>query len=458
MIVALGVAMTVMTGYASWSILTIRATRQALYREQALMLAEAGVEYYRWHLAHSPDDFQDGAGAAGPYTHGYHDRYGNLVGTFTLDIAPPGIGSTIVTVKSTGTPAVTPRTDRSVEVKLGKPSWAKFAVVADSVMRFGEGTEIYGPVHSNDGIRFDGLAHNLTSSSKDKYDDPDHGGDDEFGVHTHLAPVDPLPPSAVPARTDVFEAGRAFPVPSVDFTGISADLAQMKSDAQDDGRYFGSSGSLGYEIVFKTDDTFDLYRVTSLVNPPSGCSDGQDYWGTWSVNNRTFLNNYGNPANGIVFLEDNTWVRGQISTARVTVAVAKFPESPSTYRHITVNQDLLYTNYDGSDALALIAQGNINAGMVSEDDLRIDAAVLAQNGRVGRHYYGSSCNPYNHRDAITLYGMIGTNERYGFAYTDDTGYDIRELIYDGHFLYAPPPAFPPTADAYQIISWKEVRP
>ena len=57
-----------------------------------------------------------------------------------------------------------------------------------------------------------------------------------------------------------------------------------------------------------------------------------------------------------------------------------------------------------------------------------------------------------------MFGMIGSNIRYGFAYTDDTGYDIRNLIYDGHLLYAPPPEFPATTDFYQLVSWTEVSP
>ena len=38
---------------------------------EALNVAEAGLNYYRWHLAHNPDDLQDGTGGAGPYEHIY---------------------------------------------------------------------------------------------------------------------------------------------------------------------------------------------------------------------------------------------------------------------------------------------------------------------------------------------------------------------------------------------------
>ena len=110
-----------------------------------------------------------------------------------------------------------------------------------------------------------------------------------------------------------------------------------------------------------------------------------------------------------------------------------------------------------------LAQKNINIGMVSEDDLRIDAALVAQNGRVGRFYYRPPfsqgiprCSPYHSRNVITSFGMIGSRNRYGFAYTDGTGYITRNLMYDGNLLYGPPPSFPLTSDQYSILSWEEL--
>jgi hypothetical protein len=292
------------------------------------------------------------------------------------------------------------------------------------------------------------------------YDDPDHAGGLEYGVHTHKSPVDPLPPTAVPTRSDVFMAGRQFPIAAIDFTGITADLAGIKTNAMASGKYFAPSGFFGYHVVLKNNDTFDLYKVKNLTSPPGGCSDTQTGWGTWSIKSggsgQQFVANYAIPANGLIFLEDHVWVDGIINTARVTIASGKFPDNASTRTSITINNDLLYTNYDGQDSIALIAQNNINAGMVSDDDLRIDGALIAQNGRVGRYYYGSSCSPYDDRTKITLYGMIASNQRYGFAYTNGTGYQTRNIIYDANMLYSPPPSFPLTSDQYQMISWKEI--
>lgn len=469
------ISMVLIGGLISWAGVNIKASRLAVSREQALQIAEAGIDYYRWHLAHAQSDYKDGTGVSGPYIHPFYDKDGNQIGTFTLDITPPPNGSTLVTIKSTGKILEDPSVSRAIIVRLAIPSLAKYAVVANSDMRFGEGTEVFGPIHSNGGIRFDGLAHNLITSSRADYDDPDHTGNNEFGVHTHVNPPPSsgindtfrsaeAPPNTVPNRTDVFEAGRAFPVPTVDFVGITTDMAQMKTKAQANGRYFSASGALGYRIVLKTNDTFDLYRVTQLHTASNNCVNnsnvGQTGWGTWSIRantGQTFLANYSFPTDGIIFVEDNLWVDGQINTARLTIASGRFPDSPATRPSITVNNDLLYTNYDGQDVVSLIAQNNINVGMVSDDNLRIDAAIVAQNGRAGRFYYASQCNPYDVRSELTLYGMIASNLRYGFAYTNGTGYQTRNIIYDANLLYGPPPSFPLTSDQYQIISWEEVR-
>ena len=459
------IAVILLTGFLIWVDSFVKSAVRFSDRALAFTVAESGIEYYRWHLAHDPSDYQDGTREPGPYVHPYYDKDGVQIGQFSLDITPPDVGSTIVTIESTGTLTGSSTAERIIEVKMGMPSFAKYAAVVNSDVRFGEGTEVFGEIHSNKGIRFDGLAHNLVTSALEDYDDPDHSGANEFGVHTHIPPIDPLPPASVPSRTDVFEVGRQLGVPELDFTGITQDLAKIKLGAQSSGFYATSSGALGYDIVLKTDDTFDLYTVTALESPPWDCSNllNQSGWGTWSIQSESLIGNNSIPANGLIFIEDDAWVRGQIDSARVTIASARFPDSTSTRSSITINEDLRYTNNDGQDVIGLIAQKNINIGWDSADTLRVDAALIAQNGRVGRYYYAppwwifNGCSPHESKSTITSNGMIGSAQRYGFAYTDDTGYATRNLIYDADLLFGPPPSFPLTAESYETISWDEIK-
>jgi hypothetical protein len=467
------VAIIAVTGFISWASLNMKMSRQAVSKEQALQIAEAGNDYYRWHLAHAVSDYKDGTSSSGPYVHDFKNKDGEVVGNFSLAITPPLVGSTVVAIKSTGTKNSLAEIKRSVETKLAIPTFAKYAVASATEVRFGTGTEIFGPVHSNGGIRFDGLAHNVVSSTKNTYTDPDAPKDNAFGVHTHVVPADPtippspLPPPGVPNRTDVFEAGRTLGVPAIDFAGLTPDLQTMKTSAQSAGVYLDPSGKKGYHLVLRNNNTFDVYRVKSVQSPPSSCENKEganSYWGTWSVNSEEFIANHPVPDNGIVFVEDDVWIEGNISGTRITVAAARFPDVDSTRASITINKNLTYTNYDGQDVIGLIAQRNINIGLDSANNLRIDAALIAQNGRVGRYYYEKyNCGNPAIRNSITLFGMIASDTRYGFSWTcgDDShycsGYKDRFINYDSHLLYGPPPSFPFTSDQYETISWEEVK-
>lgn len=464
-IIFAAIAITVTIALVNWGAVVLKTTRVMVSKEQAFQNAEAGIDYYRWHLAHVTTDYSDGTGSGnGPFVHDIKDADGDIIGQFSLTITPPPVGSTVVKVESKGSVYSTTTSStisRTILATMAIPSLAKFAVVANNNMRFGEGTEIFGPVQANGGIRFDGVAHNLVSSAMSTYTDTDSDRctSNSWGVHTCFGTDDPVPNTPVNNRPDVFMAGRQFPVPAFDFTGLTVNLSQMKTAAQNNGRYFAASGYQGYHIVLKTNDSFDLYTVRSLQSASGNCAtynNGQANWGKWSINNEHFEANYSFPSNGIVFLEDNVWIDGQISTARLTVVVGKFPDNVTTRKSITINSNLKYTNYDGTDVIALVAQGDVNVGYDSANDLRIDAALVAQNGRVGRYYYSSYCGASNVRNSITLNGMIATNMRYGFAYTNNTGYALRNIIYDNNLLYSPPPSFPLTSDQYQTISWQEV--
>lgn len=468
------VAVIIISGLVAFAAANIKLGRRIVLSEQAFQMAEAGLEYYRWHLAHDPSDYTDGTGQPGPYVKNFYDKDGILLGTFSLDIIPPPLGSTLVTLQSTGISAQDTSVQRTIISKLAIPSFANFAAVANAVMRFGSGTEVFGPIHSNNGIRFDGIAHNLVTSLLSNYNDPIHSGANEFAVHTHVnpppgtglnnsfRPLEAPPTSPVMSRTDVFIAGRSFPAPEVEFDTIMNDLIQMKADAESGGLYFASSTVSGYQITLKTDDTFDLFRVNNLRAVPSGCTSGTSGWGSWTASSTTLtlLGNYPFPANGLIFLDDNVWVEGTIDGARLTIVAARIPDDDVNQRRsMTFNNNILYTNYDGTDVIALIGQNNVNAGLYSEDNLRIDAALVAQNGRVGRFSYSDTdCAPYDRRTTLTLYGTIVTALQYGFAYGDPVtnGYSFRNLIYDSFLLYNPPPFFPETEDFHEVIYWKEI--
>jgi hypothetical protein len=453
------IAVLVLGALISWAGTNIKSSRNEVNREQGIEIAEAGVEYYRWHLAHAQNDFQDGSTTPiGPYVHNYYDKDGNLIGAFSLTITPPLIGSTLVTILSQGTVTADPTIVRKIQVRLGMPSIAKYAMVTNSAVYYSSGDEVFGPIHSNVGVGFlngspEPIAHNIVTSAATTFDS-------NFGVYTTVPTSDAGPNGVVPNRPDVFQGGRQFPVPAVDFTGITTDLSAMRTLAQTNGFYRGSSGANGYDIVLQTNGTFNLYKINSLLSPPNNCTNSQSQtgWGTWSINttggSTTLLGNYPFPADGIMFFEDNVWVEGQVNHARLTIAAGTFPVSSATYKNITVNNNLLYTNFDGTDSIGLIAQGNFLVGLNSQNNLTIDGALVAQNGGTIRYYYGSHCGT-NLRNTLTTYGMYASNLQGYFYYGDGiSGYLHQPASYDANMLYSPPPSFPLTGNQYQPISWQ----
>ncbi len=469
------IAIVMIGALISWAAVNIKASRLALEREQAMLIAEAGEDYYRWHLAHASGDYKDGnATSTGPYVHQFYDKDGNDIGAFTLTITPPITGSTLVTIVSRGTIVADPTVHRTLKVQLGIPSLAKYAMVTNAVVYYGCGDEVFGPIHSNVGVGFfacgsgaQPIAHNVVTSAVSTFND----GSNHFGVYTSVSPADPTPPASVPNRPDVFVSGRQFPVPAVDFSSITSDLSAIKANAQASGFYRAASGGQGYKVVLKTNDTFDLYKVNSLLSTPGGCtnSQGQTGWGTWSIKNdvpngaptggaATLLGNYPFPANGLMFFEDHVWIEGQINSARLTIAAGAFPVNSATYKNIIVNNNLIYTNFDGTDAIGLIAQGNFLVGMASAANLTIDGAIIAQNGKTIRYYYNGCGASYDLRTSLTTYGMFASNGQGYFYYSGggNSGYASQPASYDGNFLFGPPPSFPLTSSSYQIISWGEI--
>ncbi len=459
-ILATSLFLAITLGAISVGLLQQKLIRYKVASAQALHVAEAGVNYYRWVLYHEKNEYCNhepcqGAPDYGPYgPYEYTDMSGNVKGYYELYITPPPQnGSTIVVVKSVGWLEKYPNIKRTIEVRVGIPSWSTYSGLANSFVRYGTSAEVYGRVHSNVGIRFDGIAHNLVTSAVLDYDDPDHSGPNEFGVHTHVNPIDPLPdgnnpPQNVPDRPDVFMAGREFPVPIISFDLLDSyvnDALNMATSSG--GMVLEPSGALGYHITLNPDDTIDIRVVTTDTGDCFGTPlEGISAEVNFAIGTST-------PPNGIIFVKDKVWLDGQVDGNRVTVLAFREPITGNS-TDIIINNDLLYTHYDGSDAIGVIAQRNVLIGYNSEDDLRIDGAIIAKEGMWGRNYYSSWCGSSWTRTQLTMYGSRATRLRSGVAYGDGSGYQNRTYIYDNNLTFAPPPHFPTTGE-YTFISWRE---
>ncbi|HQF57329.1 MAG TPA: hypothetical protein PK831_02375 [Candidatus Magasanikbacteria bacterium] len=425
--------MIIIFGVSGYTIFENRASIYKHERNKAFHIAEAGINYYRWHLAHSPNDYQDGTGEIGPYEHEYKDRDGNVIGYFSLEIIPPLAGSSVVTIRSTGWTISAPKAKRTIQVRVGFPSLTNYSMLSNASLNFGFTTVVHGPVHSNGLIRFDGLTDSWVNSHVRVQGG---GGPKSFW---------------------------RYPVPAVDFYGVTTDLSAIRDQADAEGIHLTSSGVEGWYLVFQGDN-FDLYKVTSR-----DCYYGEGVWRRrrqnyyWEgsihchdIGNKIFVNNYDIPENGAIFIEDNTWVEGVVD-GRVSIGVGKFPVQ-EPFKKIYITNNLVYNEKAGDDVIGLMAQGEIIVPYEAPYTMEINAAMFSQFESIYHPYYYQSL-----RDSLTIFGAQISYEGGGWKYTNNntayghvvTGYENTYHSYDANLKYFPPPGFP-VGKVYELISWEEI--
>jgi hypothetical protein len=463
LLIITGALLTVLYGILFVLTLQFTYSNRQVGTESAMHIAEAGVNYYRWHLAHDRTDFFDGTsgppGQPGPYEHEFVDPQGKPIGKYSLTITPPSQGSSVVTIKSTGWTYQYPNIKRAVTVQYGIPSFAKYSFLSNASSWYGAGITVNGLVHSNNGIRMDGTNTSLVTSYQQTY---------MCGSETGCSPPDQKP--------GVWGAGGdqglwQFPVTRIDFDTISLNLTSMRDSADADGLHLNSAGR-GYHIIFANDGTFTLKRVdsTSSIKGYSVPGEGIGNEGMGGCRNlnqiitgETTLGTYTITDYPIIFVEDDVWVEGTVR-GRVTVVAASFPIQ-SSQRDIWIRGNLNYTAYDNSDILGLVSQDNIFFGRDVPNDFNIDAVLMAQKGKIIRHRYtNNSCSTNmigSVKNSLTINGALINYYKSYWNYTTIlgliSGFTNRTVNYDTNLLYSPPPYFPTTGE-YQFISWKEERP
>lgn len=420
-------------------------------KEQALHIAEAGVNYYQWHLAHFTTDYKDGTSSSGPYVHTYTD-YDNqkVLGQFSLVITPPTTGSTIVTIKSTGSTVENPNIKRTITARYGVPSLAKYAFVSNAVIWIGSTETINGQMASNSGIRFDGVGNAPIQSTRTTYS----------CSSTQGSPCPATKNGVWGSATQTTKNFWQFPVPAVDFSSLTTNFAAIKSGAQSAGIYLPPSSTGGYSLAFNNTGTVSIYKVTKLKKTPTGWDvNGNAHAEDIDYDTKTFLYTKTIPTNGLIYIEDNVWVEG-IVKGRVVVATAKLPYNASQAPTIYIPNNITYLTKDGTNSLGLIAQKDVVITYGAPSVLEIDAAIVAQNGSAQIFNYSSACtgNCSNViKNSITTYGSIMSYGQWTWSWisgsTIVSGYPNTYSTYDNNLLYAPPPSFPLSASGYQLISW-----
>lgn len=431
----------IITGLSSYAIGEFRATRHRQNSEAGFQVAEAGIEYSRWHLNHAPTDFLDGTGAPGPYVHSLLDSSGKIVGYYSLNITAPQATSSAVIVESTGWVVSQPLSRRTIRVRLGSSSLtdlANYALVSNATVWVGNNTMVSGRMYSNSCIRFDGTASApITSAVASCNCAPIHGEGCQHqivnGVWGQGGPT-------------IFWK---FPVPAKDFSTIAADLSSIRNLAEESGLYFSASGQQGWYLHFNADGTFTASKVTA-----TNCYQGQDLneqqdsWYCVDKKTTDAGTTYPIPENGYVFVEDTVWVDGTVK-GRVTLG-------SGTGKSIIINDNLTYAAKDGSSVIGLIADQNVLLPHDSPETLEVNAVIYAKNGAARRYYYNG-----DFKSAVVLYGSLISSGVWTWSWISNggsvvSGYRSSTVVYDSNLTYQPPGGFS-FGKIFTPLSWEEVR-
>lgn len=461
--------LTIYTGIISVNLLRQKLYLQQVAKQQALHVAEAGANYYRWHLAHNRTDFFDGGsnpggpGPYGPYIHNYTDPTGTISGTFSLMVTPPPSGSTLVTIESTGWMDNFPNIKRKIVVSYGIPSLAHYSFLTNTEAWFGPSENLHGEVRSNTGLRIDGMNDSIVTSAVTTYYCPSYHGCSWGSCSSPCTWISSLSRCRCPA---VWGAGPnsslwSFPVSNFDFTSISTNYTDLHTLASTTGDHYNSAGR-GYHVVFNSNGTYNISRIDNLNNLRQEDDSGSCKNIAERISSETSIaTNKAVPSNGVIYIHDNVWVEGTLNGKVTLVAVNAVPEGSDVIadrKSILIANNLRYLARDDNHMLGLVAQKDIKIYHdAPPDDLIIDGFLLAQNGRVFRNYY---CNSGDRivKNSIEIYGGIISYGMWNFTYVSGAtvidGYRNTNTIYDSNGTYAPPPSFPTTGE-YVFISWNE---
>ena len=452
------VLLIMLGGLLGFILFQLKVSKQRVAWAESLHLAEAGLNYYRWCLN---NEIAENCNLEKEY----FDAEGNSLGTFSLEINSHTSCGKIVerTIASTGWTNDFPEIKRQVSALYARESVAKYAYLINDNVWAGADREINGLYHSNGGIRMDGENQSLVTSATQEWVCTYSFGCSSCPTDAgcYLEGANCICPGIFTTTDNANEDLFDFPVPPFDFDGITIDLANMKTTAQEDpgGIYLPPSENInpqakGYHVKFINNGTLEVWIITSLQATLAYSLEEGWHYDYFIIQDEYLYNTYSlDPSCSLIFVEDNLWVEGEVK-GKVTIASANLI-NPNQDTDIVLPNNIDYTTLDGSDGLAVIGERNVLIGPQSPDQMELRGVFIAQKGRFGRNHY-----PWNIREKLEIYGSIISNGRVGTKWSSGSivvsGYLKRENYFDPHLVYNPPPFVPYVSQDFQIVNWQEI--
>ena len=159
---------TIISSFTVFIVTQSKLIAQRVEVETAGQIAEAGLNYYKWFLAHYPNDVTNGTGLPGPYVGIYNDPEGGAIGEYSLTVASTTYCGDLASIKVTsiGSTYEQPDIKKTLSARYARPTIADYSYILNANVWVGSDAQITGPYHSNGGIRFDGRNNSVVTSGQ----------------------------------------------------------------------------------------------------------------------------------------------------------------------------------------------------------------------------------------------------------------------------------------------------
>lgn len=474
----LGVFLLLLGTVTSYALQQGKYGRAVFAREQALHIAEAGLEYYRSLVGHTPTIMTTGSGLLSPATYEVSDPEAGELGEASITATPQYQCGAVqwLDVESTGVANSGVGFTRTLSARYMQRSVAEYAFLYNSSVWLGSATVGIGPYHVNNGLRMDGSSNStVTASVSQMWCDssfncsPSQWQPGVFGNST---------------TTTLWD----YPVSTIDFPGMALNFSTLKGYAETAGIMLsptsvtragvqqgssystvGGADNRGYRIVFNSDGTITIYRVTATNGNTiysynsTYASPGWKYTYPVVVSETLVASNLTLPSDcAIIYSEARTWIQGTVS-GKYTLFVA---DTGAYTPDVIINDDISYATADGTTGLTVVAEGSVKLGLIVPDTLDIRGIFVAQTGNYGRDYYypssgylPSSYYSYAVQSQLNVTGTIVANQRGGVCYSSGgvcvSGFQNRSNAYDRVLAFSPPPFTPAVTTDYNYALWSE---
>ncbi len=475
---------TILVGILQLITSQAKYANDVLAREKAFQIAETCTHEYRWYLAHNTDghtieevlEFWENTdpeprGKSAPYIWDVKTPEGIVVGKCSAKIInPPVTTSQPVNVEFAGWLPEKESIKKKINVTFRRTSWSDYVVLSNDYASFDSKWDIKGKIMSNAGVHFDGVAHNKVYAGSTNYIDPVTNLSQSGVWSSQTFSAAENCEFNADKNSCVFLAGRRYPVPQKDFSGIAVDLNAMATAAKAPNNetidgcttsncYFDVPiDKPGKHLTLNADGTFEIVTVKDIKSQSRDIKN--------EIESTRIVRQI--PNNGIIFINGSIWIDGIVDHSRVTVVAG------GGIGDIYIGSgNLKYTNKDGSDVIGLIAKGNILLTNEKQhctgaecNDLTIHAAMVAKDGKVGKENFnpnccGNGCEAQKNR--IDVFGSVVSNKFIEFTTskfcsgqgTARMGFETKNIEYDNNLFVNPPPFFP--SDVYYSVDlWEEV--